>query len=166
MPYFAQPIAEGSTTARTVLGDVQYGADGTEYMYALFDAGAATINTAGGQVLSWLDRDGFEMTLDESAGNDLPAGVVPVGASLTDGDYFWAQRKGPHAAVQKPAAGSDTWTDGQHAIMHATVDGEAAKASASPVMVVADIARYIGIANGVSVDGAPDTVPLQLDIST
>lgn len=143
------------------LGQTVCLADGTKWRCYLIDAGDATLNTTGGQVFSHLDGDGYEATIDESAGNDRPAGVSAVGAKLVDAEHAWLQVYGEHTAVAK-AAGVDSWADGDIAIMHATSDGVANKASADPA-AVADLARKIGRAIGAS-DDPNDTVPLFLDI--
>lgn len=142
------------------LGQTATLADGTKWRCYLIDAGGASLSSDGGQVFSHLDGDGYEATIDESAGNDRPAGVSAKGADLADGEYAWLQVYGAHSAVAK-VAGVDSWADGDIAIMHATSDGVANKAASTPA--VGDLARKIGRTIGAS-DDPNDTVPLFLDI--
>ena len=157
-PILAHAVTESRATAQVPVGTIVEVGTNKKYIYCLLDAGAATL--AGGGVLSWLDRDAFEATIDVSAGTGEPVGVLDSGGSFTDAQHAYVQFEGP-ATVTKEAA-DDSYVDGTGVIMDGTNDGSAKKASAEPP-AVADVAAYLGRATGASDDTA-DTVPVFLAV--
>lgn len=146
--------------------------DGRKYVYVQF-GGAVTY--VSGHTLTWESRVGSIATNDESGGNDFPAGVLPASKRLgtasvpTEDQYGLIQTKGYHPAVFKVAA-TDSFAIGLGAIIHATTDGAAGKASASPP-AVADLKRWLGVIAAASEDTATgtwneDTVPIDLDVGS
>lgn len=161
-PYGAQAIGYSDSVAQETVGAVMYGDLGKEYLYVLLDLGAHSA-LASRDVLTWLDRDAYEVTADVSAGQGEFAGVLPLktdgtAGSFTDGEYAWVQIAGD-AELSKDA-GDDSYADGTGVIVDASSDAKAAKASAEPP-AVADVAAWIGRSTQAS-DDTNDIVYVRL----
>lgn len=158
------------TVAQAKLGQQFELGDGTEWMYVQFVDAVAYVS---GAALTFSVRATAKVTADESAGTDIPAGVIVASARTAtqavpaENSYGLIQTKGYHPAVNK-LAGLDAISEGTGIIVHATTDGTANDASAQPP-AVADLARWLGTCGAVSEDGTSgtwneDTVAVNLDV--
>lgn len=171
---FAHPTNEFRSVQADQLGARVFGDKGEEWVYVEFDTGAGPVAFVSGAALTWVDRDAYKVTCDESSGTDVPAGVLVASARAatqkvpTDGQFGYIQTRGWHPAVAK-VAGTDSFDEDDAVIVHSSSDGVATKASNTDEPTAADRARMIGRATGASEDTAAgtyneDTVPVWLNI--
>jgi hypothetical protein len=148
--------AANDATDLNQVGSIMDGVD-KQYRYVQVE----DMNLAAGDVVSFADATGKEVTKDRAGGSSISHDFAGVAVNtLTDGNYGWVQIKG--LATCKAYRGTAI-TAGSRVVLHASQDGFLNKLATQTTSSV-DKSFGTALANATATTGADGTVAVMIDL--